>query len=81
MEHQKHISKDFEKVCTIISEINIKVGISVECSLGFLTTEQAKKLKDLKEMQKVSHPGTTSPCERFGVAKIFTMLAIFLNKI
>ena len=40
--------KDFEKVCTIISEINDKVGISVECSLGFLTREQAKKLKDLK---------------------------------
>lgn len=41
-------SKDFEKVCKIISEINDKVGISVECSLGFLTSEQAKKLKDLK---------------------------------
>ena len=40
--------KDFEKVCKIISEINDKVGISVECSLGFLTIEQAKKLKDLK---------------------------------
>lgn len=40
--------KDFEKVCKIITEINDKVGISVECSLGFLTVEQAKKLKDLK---------------------------------
>ncbi len=39
--------KDFEKVCDIISEINNKVGISVECSLGFLTKEQAKKLKQL----------------------------------
>ena len=39
---------DFEKVCKIITEINDKVGISVECSLGFLTQEQAKKLKDLK---------------------------------
>ncbi|MGV7226175.1 MAG: biotin synthase BioB [Nitrosopumilus sp.] len=40
--------KDFEKVCKIITEINNKVGISVECSLGFLTIEQAKKLKELK---------------------------------
>ncbi len=40
--------KDFEMVCRIISEINGKVGISVECSLGFLTPDQAKKLKELK---------------------------------
>ena len=40
--------KDFEKVCKIITEINDKVGISVECSLGFLTEEQAKKLKELR---------------------------------
>ena len=41
-------STDFQKVCKIITEINDKVGITVECSLGFLTIEQAKKLKDLK---------------------------------
>ena len=40
--------KDFEKICKIISEINDNVGISVECSLGFLTQEQARKLKELK---------------------------------
>ena len=39
--------KDFDKVCKIIEEINKKVGISVECSLGFLTVEQAIKLKKL----------------------------------
>ncbi|MGH1568771.1 MAG: biotin synthase BioB [Nitrosopumilus sp.] len=39
---------DFEKVCKIITEINDKVGISVECSLGFLTVDQAKRLKELK---------------------------------
>ncbi|MDC4231940.1 MAG: biotin synthase BioB [Nitrosopumilus sp.] len=39
---------DFDKVCTIISKINDKVGITVECSLGFLTKEQAIKLKELK---------------------------------
>ena len=39
---------DFQKVCKIITKINDKVGISVECSLGFLTVEQAKKLKELK---------------------------------
>jgi len=40
--------KDFIKVCKIITKINEKVGISVECSLGFLTKEQASKLKELK---------------------------------
>lgn len=40
--------RDFEKVCEIITQINQKVGISVECSLGFLTPDQAKRLKDLK---------------------------------
>ena len=38
---------DFEKVCRIIDEINTKVGISVECSLGFLTEKQARTLKML----------------------------------
>jgi biotin synthase len=40
-------TKDFEDVCKIISEINDKVGISIECSLGFLTQQQAEKLKEL----------------------------------
>jgi len=39
--------KDFDKVCKIIQNVNDKVGISIECSLGFLTEEQAKKLKEL----------------------------------
>ncbi len=39
--------KDFDKVCEIIEEINKNVGISVECSLGFLTFEQAQRLKSL----------------------------------
>ena len=38
---------DFLKVCDIISQIRDKVGISIECSLGFLTIPQAKKLKEL----------------------------------
>ncbi len=38
---------DFKKVCSIIEEINDKVGISIECSLGFLTTYQANMLKHL----------------------------------
>ena len=38
---------DFEKVCKIIDEINTKVGISIECSLGFLTEMQANTLKML----------------------------------
>jgi len=39
--------KDFEKVCHIIKQVNSLVGISIECSLGFLTELQAKKLKEL----------------------------------
>ena len=38
---------DFEQVCHIIEEVNERVGISIECSLGFLTIQQAKKLKEL----------------------------------
>lgn len=39
--------EDFIEVCNIIQEINKKVGIKIECSLGFLTKTQAKKLKEL----------------------------------
>jgi biotin synthase len=39
--------KDFDKVCNIIQQVNDLVGISVECSLGFLTEQQARKLKEL----------------------------------
>ena len=38
---------DFTKVCDIITQIRDKVGISIECSLGFLTKEQARKLREL----------------------------------
>jgi len=40
-------SRDFDKVCSIIEQVNDKVGINVECSLGFLTEQQARKLKEL----------------------------------
>ena len=52
-------TSDFEKVCTIIEEINKKVGISVECSLGFLTHEQAKRLKKL-QVKRYNHNLETS---------------------
>ncbi len=39
--------KDFEAVCSIIDQVNRDVGIPVECSLGFLTGEQARRLKSL----------------------------------
>jgi len=38
---------DFDKVCKIIDMINKKVKIKVDCSLGFLTLDQARKLKEL----------------------------------
>ncbi|MEC4848339.1 MAG: biotin synthase BioB [Nitrosarchaeum sp.] len=51
--------RDFDKVCNIIREINDKVGINVECSLGFLTPEQAKKLKELN-VKRYNHNLETS---------------------
>lgn len=51
--------RDFDKVCNIIKEINDKVGINVECSLGFLTPEQAKKLKEL-DVKRYNHNLETS---------------------
>ena len=39
---------DFEQICEIINEINDKVGIEVNCSLGFITKEMALRLKQLK---------------------------------
>lgn len=51
--------KDFDKVCNIIREINNKVGINVECSLGFLTPDQAKKLKELN-VKRYNHNLETS---------------------
>jgi len=51
--------RDFEKVCEIINEINNKVGINVECSLGFLTPTQAKKLKELN-VKRYNHNLETS---------------------
>ena len=50
---------DFKKVCLIIEEINKKVGISVECSLGFLTAKQAKTLKKL-QVKRYNHNLETS---------------------
>ena len=52
-------SRDFDKVCNIIKEINDKVGINIECSLGFLTPEQAKKLKELN-VKRYNHNLETS---------------------
>ena len=39
--------RDFERVCEAISEIARTVGIDVDCSLGFLTPVQARRLKGL----------------------------------
>ncbi len=52
-------NSDFEKVCNIIDQINDKVGIKVDCSLGFLTMEQATKLKQLN-VNRYNHNLETS---------------------
>lgn len=51
--------RDFDKVCKIIKKINDEVGISVECSLGFLTNKQAIKLKELR-VKRYNHNLETS---------------------
>ncbi len=38
---------DFEQICNIIKEINDKVGIEVNCSLGFIDDAMARQLKEL----------------------------------
>lgn len=38
---------DFNKICDTISYIRDKVGIEVNCSLGFLTEKRARMLKEL----------------------------------
>jgi len=38
---------DFEQICNIIKEINDKVGIEVNCSLGFIDETMACQLKEL----------------------------------
>jgi biotin synthase len=40
--------KDFEQICDIIKEINDRVGIEVNCSLGFITEDMALRLRELK---------------------------------
>ncbi len=39
---------DFEQICEIIKQINEKVGIEVNCSLGFIDEAMALRLKELK---------------------------------
>ena len=39
--------KDFEQICDAISKIKKKIDIDVNVSLGFMTLERAKKLKNL----------------------------------
>jgi len=37
---------DFERVCSVVSRIKSEIGMDIECSLGFLTPEQARRLKE-----------------------------------
>ncbi len=39
--------KDFEQICSTISEIKRQVGTEVNVSLGFMTPERARRLKEL----------------------------------
>lgn len=38
---------DFEQICEIIKKVNSKIGIEVNCSLGFINEEMAIRLKEL----------------------------------
>lgn len=39
--------KDFEQICSVISEIMGRVGTEINVSLGFMTPERARRLKEL----------------------------------
>lgn len=39
--------EDFDDVCDVVKDIRDKVGIDVNCSLGFLTEKRAKRLREL----------------------------------
>ncbi len=52
-------NENFDEVCNIIEQVNKKVGISIECSLGFLKKEQAEKLKELN-VKRYNHNLETS---------------------
>ena len=51
--------KDFEQICDIIKKINDKVGIEVNCSLGFITEDMVLRLKELK-VKRYNHNLETS---------------------
>ncbi len=52
--------RDFEKVCDIILKIQAATDIGIECSLGFLSMEQAKTLKRLG-VKRYNHNLETAP--------------------
>jgi len=39
--------RDFEEICKIVEKVNYEVDIEVNCSLGFITDNMAKRLKKL----------------------------------
>ena len=39
---------DFDQICDIVQKVNDRVGIEVNCSLGFITNEMAIRLKNLR---------------------------------
>ena len=51
---------DFERVCGMVSRIRSEVGIEVECSLGFLTSGQAHRLKEAG-VRRYNHNLETAP--------------------
>lgn len=38
---------DFEEICGVVREIRERIGIDINCSLGFLTEKRARRLKEL----------------------------------
>ena len=51
---------DFERVCSVVRQIRSEVGIEVECSLGFLTARQARRLKEAG-VRRYNHNLETAP--------------------
>ena len=55
----KPSNRDIDKLCQAIRNIKAEINISLCCSLGFISTEQAQKLKDAG-LDRVNHNLNTS---------------------
>jgi biotin synthase len=63
--------KDFEQICQTISEVQKRIGIEVNVSLGFMTPERARRLKELG-VKRYNHNLEASPSYFSKICKTHT---------